>query len=217
VNREIVSACPLCEGRKSAPYHQDRFRHYLLCADCGLVFVPPRERPDIIAEKAEYDQHENHDTEADYRGFLSGLTGPLLERIEPGSLGLDFGCGPAPVLATMLREAGMRVRTYDVFYDPDASVWYQEYDFIACSEVVEHLHNPGREFRRLFAALRPGGWLGIMTRWVGDREAFTGWPGTRDRSRVCFYSEPTFRWIAEQFGADLVLPADDIALLQKRP
>lgn len=207
--------CPLCECGDTSQYHRDRYRSYHLCGQCGLVFVPPPERPDIIAEKSEYDKHDNRAGDEGYRNFLSRLADPLLEKIESGALGLDFGSGPGPVLASMLRQAGMRVRTYDVFYDPDASVWYQDYDFITCTEVVEHLHNPGREFRRLFSALKPGGWLAIMTKRVIDREAFAEWHYIRDLTHVCFYSEATFRWIASRYDAGLQFPAEDVALLQK--
>ena len=31
---------------------------------------------------------------------------PLLARLGPASHGLDYGCGPGPALATMLREEG---------------------------------------------------------------------------------------------------------------
>lgn len=210
-------ACPLCNSKATGPYYHDRHRSYTLCEQCELVFVPPAERPDIIAEKAEYDKHDNNPDDPNYREFLSRLATPLLAKISPGAIGLDFGSGPGPLLARMLRDAGMRVRTYDVFYDPDASVWYQDYDFITCSEVVEHLHNPGREFKRLFGALKPGGWLAILTKRVRDREAFADWHYIRDLTHVCFFSEATLHWIAEQHDATLVLPAADVALLQKQP
>jgi len=111
----------------------------------------------------------------------------------------------------------MRVRTYDVFYDPDASVWYQNYDFITCTEVVEHLHNPDREFRRLFDALKPGGWVAIMTKRVTNHSAFIDWHYIRDLTHVCFYSDETFKWLAKKYDAELQLPANDVVLLQKRP
>ena len=215
MNRQKRLECPLCHACDDiSPYHQDRYRSYILCGTCQLVFVPPAERPDIIAEKSEYDKHNNRADDEGYRQFLSRLADPLLERIQPGSLGLDFGSGPGPLLASMLRGAGMRVRTYDVFYDPDPSVWYQEYDFITCTEVVEHLHNPGREFKRLFSAIKPGGWLAIMTKRIKAREAFADWHYTRDLTHVCFFSEETFQWIAKQYNAKLYLPAEDVALLR---
>ncbi len=212
---KTATACPLCSGRDQLPYHQDRYRSYWLCNECALVFVPPNERPDIIAEKAEYDKHDNQLDDENYRAFLARLAEPLLERVAPGSIGLDFGSGPGPLLASMLRQAGMRVRTYDVFYDPDASVWYQNYDFITCTEVVEHLHNPGREFSRLFEVLVPNGWLGIMTKRVIDREAFADWHYIRDLTHVCFFSEDSLQWLANHHNARMILPAEDVVLFQK--
>lgn len=110
----------------------------------------------------------------------------------------------------------MHMRLYDVFYAPDPTVWYHQYDFITCTEVVEHLHSPGRELRRLFDVLMPGGWLGVMTKRVIDREAFTDWHYIRDLTHVCFFSEHTLRWVAAYHGAKLILPAEDVALFQKR-
>lgn len=207
--------CPLCDSKATGPYYRDRHRSYALCDQCELIFVPPAERPDIIAEKAEYDKHDNSPDEPYYRESLSRLTTPLLEKIEARAIGLDFGSGPGPMLARVLRDAGMRVRTYDVFYDPDASVWYQDYDFITCREVVEHLHNPGREFKRLFAALKPGGWLAIMTKRVRNRQAFADCLHSCDLTHVCFFSEATLHWIAKQHDATLEFPAADVALLQR--
>ncbi|MEI4850515.1 class I SAM-dependent methyltransferase, partial [Klebsiella pneumoniae] len=81
----------------------------------------------------------------------------------PGARGLDFGCGPGPALATMLREAGMDMALFDPFFYPQASVLERQYDFITCTEVVEHLHRPAEVFRQLDRLLAPGGWLGVMT------------------------------------------------------
>lgn len=211
-----MQRCPLCSDNQSQPYHKDRYRNYHRCPSCQLIYVPPSERPDVLSEKAQYDLRDSHSGDDSYRDFLSRLLKPLLTKIKPGAIGLDFGSGPGPLLASMLREAGMKVRTYDVFYDPDASVWYQDYDFITCSEVIEHLHNPGREFSRLFAALKPGGWLGLMTSHVIDRGAFSDRPQIRDLTYVCFYSKGCLRWVANEYEADLELPTDGVALLCKR-
>ena len=172
---------------------------------------------DEAAEKARYDEHQNDASDPRYRRFLSRLTAPLLEQIGAGSRGLDFGSGPGPALAQMLTEAGMRMRLYDPFYAPDPSVWDQQYDFITATKVVEHLRHPRTEFERLFAALQPGGWLGVMTRRVTTREAFTDSRYSRDPTHICFYSQPTFKWIANRWEARLELPTPDVALLQRRP
>lgn len=207
--------CPLCATAPPTRYHRDRTRAYWQCPCCALVFVPPTAHLDAPAEKAVYDLHENDPTDLGYRRFLARLTNPLLARLTQGDRGLDFGCGPGPALAGMLHEAGMTMRLYDPFYEPDNTVWQRRYDFITATEVVEHLYHPAHEWDRLFAALKPGGWLGVMTKRVRNRAAFAKWHYITDPTHVCFYSEGTFRWIAERWRAELLLVGADVALLQK--
>ena len=167
------------------------------------------------AEKARYDDHRNDPADDGYRRFLARLANPLLERVRPGSVGLDFGSGPGPTLPQMLEEADLRVELYDPFYAPDESVWGRRYGFVAASEVVEHLREPAAEFSRLFGVLEPGGWLGIMTRWVGDRERFAESRYIRDPTHIVFYCPETLRWVADRWGAAVEFPATDVALFQK--
>ena len=205
--------CPLCNGRKTAPFHEDRRRPYLRCPDCALVFVPPAHYLARDAERAEYDLHRNRVDDEGYRTFLSRLALPLAERLAPGARGLDFGCGPAPALACMLREAGYTVALYDSFYLPDAGALEDSYDFICATEVVEHLHRPGAELARLWALLKPGGWLGLMTKLVRDRPAFAGWHYKNDPTHVCFFSEDTWQWWAQRQGTPLQIAGADVILL----
>ncbi|WP_206613551.1 class I SAM-dependent methyltransferase [Parahaliea mediterranea] len=205
--------CPLCDSAATETFYQDRRRPYLRCARCALVFVPPAFHLDREAEKAEYDLHDNQVDDPLYRRFLSRLAQPLRERLPPAARGLDFGCGPGPALAAMLEEAGHRVALYDPFYYPNGAALQGEYDFICATEVVEHLHRPGAELERLWQCLRPGGWLGVMTKLVRNREAFAGWHYKNDPTHVCFFSATTWRWWAAQQGAQLVLVGADVILL----
>src|SRR5690606_24896975 len=104
-----------------------------------------------------YQTHQNALDDPGYRQHLSHLTTPLLPRLTPGSHGLDYGCGPGPALAAMLGEAGHTMALYDPLFHNDASVLESCYDFITCSEVAEHFHDPAAEFRRLNGLLKPGG------------------------------------------------------------
>lgn len=208
-------SCPLCGQGTTVLYHADRMRDYFRCSFCCLVFVPERFHLDPAAEKAEYDLHENRPDDPGYRRFLSRLTEPLLARIGSGKTGLDFGCGPGPALPAMLAECGHAVDRYDPFYFDDPSVFGKSYDFICATEVVEHLRHPGREFDRLFAMLKPGGWLGIMTKRVIDREAFRRWHYIRDRTHIVFFSRETFEYLAERFRAELVFAGSDGVLMRK--
>ena len=167
---ESMMDCPLCGTPNPEPFHRDSRREYLRCGLCRLVFVPPDYFPDAAAERAEYALHQNDTEDAGYRRFLSRLAEPLMQRLERGAHGLDFGCGPGPALAAMLREAGFRVALYDPFFHPDRAVLSASYDFITATEVVEHLHRPGAELSALWERLQAGGYLGIMTKMVLDRE-----------------------------------------------
>lgn len=166
-------------------------------------------------EKAIYDLHDNDLQDEGYRGFLSKLTNPLLERLAPGARGLDFGCGPGPALAVMLREAGMEMTVYDPFFYPEKSVLKQQYDFITCTEVVEHLHRPAEVFRQLDGLLVSGGWLGVMTCFQTDDERFANWHYRRDPTHIVFYRRATMDWLASAHGWALEIPAKDVALFQK--
>ncbi len=210
----IGERCSLCGGGL-LPFHRDPRREYWRCDVCLLVQVPSRWHLDPAAERAIYDLHENHLDDPGYRRFLSRMVEPLAERLIPGAQGLDFGCGPAPALAAMLAERGMKVALYDLYYHPDQSAFETTWDFITATEVVEHLARPGLELARLWECLRPGGWLGLMTKRVINREAFANWHYKNDVTHICFFSEATFSWLARRWQAELQLLGPDVALLRK--
>ncbi len=206
----------MCADADISAYFADKRRRYLCCGGCGLVFVPPVFFLQREAERAIYDLHQNEIADAGYRTFLSRLTVPLLQRMAPGGHGLDFGCGPGPALAQLLLEGGAgQVALYDSFYAPDESVLNAQYDFICATEVVEHLHRPGRELDRLWSLLQPGGWLGIMTKLVRTRAAFANWHYKNDPTHVCFFSVETWQWWAQQHGANLEIIGADVILLHR--
>ncbi len=116
--------------------------------------APPECRLAEDRERAVYELHENSESDPGYRRFLTKLAEPLLARMEPGACGLDFGCGPGPALAKMLEEAGLAVALYDPFFYPDDRLLTQRYDFVTCTEVVEHLYQPAEVFQMLDRLLR---------------------------------------------------------------
>lgn len=208
-------SCPVCKGSHTEAFLADGPKIYNRCPDCGARYLAPRFRPRAAAERAHYDLHENDVADPGYRRFLSRLSWPLLEKLMPGSLGLDYGCGPGPALAAMMEEAGHCVALYDPFYAPDVSVLKRQYDFVTCTEVAEHFHDPFAEFARLDGLLKPGGWLGIMTCFHTDDTRFGGWHYRKDPTHVVFYREETMRWLANRFGWQCEIPAKDIALMRK--
>lgn len=200
------TACTLCGASTFTCVATDSgdYRH---CDACDLVFLEPALRLSTDDERAYYGTHDNRVDDPAYRRFLAQLADPLMERLSPGATGLDFGAGPGPALAAMLTEHGHPTEIYDVFFAPDDSVLARTYDFVTCTEVVEHLHAPGREFALFDTLIARGGWLGIMTELRPPLSDFPDWYYHRDPTHVSFYSEATMRWLARRYGwtVDLML------------
>jgi SAM-dependent methyltransferase len=190
-------------------------RDYWRCGYCEATFVDPSQLPRLSVEHAEYLLHRNEVNDPAYRKFLSRLASPLLGRLSAGSSGLDYGCGPAPALAAMLTEAGHRMALYDPLFFDDPRVLEHRYDFITCTEVIEHFHRPREEFARLDSLLKPGGCLAIMTNFQTDDGAFAAWHYRRDPTHVVFYRENTLRCIASRYSWRCAFPCINVALLEK--
>jgi hypothetical protein len=180
-----------------------------------LVFVPPWQHLPQEQEKAHYDLHQNSPEDHRYRQFLSRLANPLMAGLKLGSQGLDFGSGPGPTLSVMLEEAGFSTDIFDIFYANDASVLRSEYDFITATEVVEHLSQPGQVLESLWSSIRPGGYLGLMTKLVVSKEAFSHWHYKNDQTHICFFSRQTFNYCCQVWGVEAEYPANDVILIRK--
>ena len=207
-------ACPLCKGNTKF-FFEDERRPYRQCEKCALIFVPAKFHLTREEEKTQYDLHENDPNDHGYRKFLSRLAVPLLKKLPPNSVGLDFGCGPGPALSMILKEAGHQVALHDPFYHPNPTALQATYDFITATEVLEHLHHPQRDLKAIWNCLRQSGWLGLMTKRARDREAFAQWHYKQDPTHVCFWSDASFRWLADHWNARLELMEPDVALFQK--
>lgn len=208
--------CPLCDGQSVAEYHTDKRRDYLQCGDCKLVFVPSHQQLSQQDEKAAYDFHQNSPNDVGYRQFLSRLSGPLMDRLEANSQGLDFGCGPGPTLSVMLEEQGHKVALYDIYYAHNPSVLVGEYDFITSTEVIEHLSQPGVELQRLWGLLKPGGYLGLMTKQTTNREAFAGWHYKNDPTHISFFANHSFGYLGQQWGSAPEFIGADVIIFRKQ-
>ncbi len=213
-------SCPLCGERRLSPWWQDKYREYVHCLNCQLVFVPRDWHLPTEEEKACYDLHENNSHDEGYRRFLSRMFNPVATRITPPAFGLDFGCGPGPILAQMFIDVGFTMKVYDLYYanNPnviDSEQMAEHYHFITATEVVEHLGDPGAVLRQLLTLLRPDGVLGLMTKLVKDRESFKSWHYIRDRTHISFFSRATFEWFAAQTGCQVEFVGADVVLLRK--
>ena len=202
--KNTINPCPLCKTEGASFFSKDRFREYYHCLECGLIFVPSQFHLTPEQEKERYDLHENKPNDPGYRKFLSVLVDPITEIVPKGSKGLDFGSGPEPVMAGMLKEKGYQIAIYDKYYADDQLVLTQQYDFITCCETIEHFVNPKKELDLMVSLLKPGGWLGIKTNLFDFKpHSFDNWHYKRDLTHICFFTEKTFHWIHQELELSL--------------
>ncbi len=218
-NTDSTQRCPLCLSRQTTLFftstQKNLERDYWHCGYCDLIFVPPVYHLDTNAEKARYLTHNNNPDDADYRSFLARLWDELRPRLPKDAEGLDYGAGPGPALVAMIKEDGFSATLYDPIFHPNSSSLSATYDFITCTETAEHFSSPRTDFRRFDRLLEPGGWLGVMTGIVENKDSFADWYYRRDPTHIAFYSEATFRWIAVWLRWDVEFPRKNVALFRK--
>lgn len=209
-------ACPLC-GELARFHCQDRLRAYFLCAHCALISSDPASHPSAEVARHYYDLHQNDPDDDRYTAFLNQLAEPLKDCLEPGMQGLDYGCGPGPAMAGLLASASVHMTEYDPLYAPVDDALDRHYDVVTCTEVVEHFHQPAKDWAQLVGLVKPGGWLGIMTCLVPDPapEHFRRWWYKGDPTHVSFYQAHTIRWIAEAWQLRIELLGERVMILQK--
>lgn len=218
------ASCPLCLGTQASLFHQDNNkrsqRPYYRCHECSLVFVPPEFYLSSEDEKAEYDLHENQLADEGYARFLNRLWSPYKACFEGQSTKqvnlLEFGCGPGPLLAKMMKQDGFNVSLYDHFYYPDTQVLkLNYYQGISATEVIEHVFDAKGVFESWLSYLAPNGHLAIMTKLVKDQGAFANWHYKNDVTHVNFYSVETFEWLAKRYGLGLEIHGADVMIFSR--
>ena len=210
-----LAVCPLCESELIRQLAVIDSKTYWRCNICYLTFLSPEFYLPPEDELSRYLLHENSPEDYHYRRFLSRLTDHLIPKLQPGAHGLDFGSGPGPTLSIMLEEAGFPMDIYDPYFAQDTLPLEHTYDFITCTETVEHFYRPKQEFHRFNQLLRHNGWLGIMTEMLASDEHFVDWWYHREPTHVCFYKRETMAWIATQYNWRTEYPRKNVTLFYK--
>lgn len=193
-------SCTLCGGDALEQICPDNdHRCYYHCQTCQLIFADPFYFPSREHEISRYLEHNNGIDEPGYVAFLERIISPALSFIQPGAVGLDYGCGPVPTLSKIVnRKQEVTCYDYDPMFDFDHP--REVYDFIFATECFEHFHHPHTELEKILDLLRPGGHLFLMTeRWESIKR-FHNWYYKRDPTHVSFYHRDTFNYITEAYG-----------------
>ena len=207
--------CIVCKNQEAVDFKNIKQKRYWKCSYCEAIFLDKEFYLSSNDEYKHYLTHNNDVNDPRYKKFLSNLMLPLIERMKLNSIGLDYGCGPGPALSLMLREKGYQMFNYDPFFHPKKSNLLKKYDFISCSETVEHFHNPFYEFTRFNELLNDGGIIGIMTNFHSKENIFENWYYIKDPTHVVFYSKNTFLIIAKMFKWDCEFLNNNLVFFKK--
>lgn len=198
--------CRIC-GSETEPIHHPRSGVFYHCSSCEFI---SKSKDDIISHVDELKIYSTHENSIDDPRYVEYFYNFLDEAVFPfvkGEIhGLDFGSGPSPVLAQILkRDQNYEMDIYDFFYAPDKVYLSKRYDLIVCTEVVEHLSDPMAYFKLFKQLLKPEGILAIMTLFHNnDRAYFMDWHYARDLSHISFYTPKTLALIASKVGLKII-------------
>ena len=207
--------CIVCKSDLVSVYKIIDSKKYWDCKFCSAVFLDKDHRLEPALERERYLLHENRIDDKAYRDFLLKLANPLKEKLSKKSEGLDYGCGEGPALVDIFTSLGFKMNLYDPFFFPDKDIFLKKYDFITCTEVIEHFYYPFKEFVFLDSLLVKEGWLGIMTSFLLKDELFKNWYYRKDPTHVVFYTKETFEVIASQRNWGLEIESNDVVLFYK--
>ena len=207
--------CILCNHPDTKIFYREDKKKYYKCPKCSLIFLDNKNYLSSKDERIRYEQHQNFVDDEKYIQFLSKLFIPLKEKLSNHKEGLDFGCGPGPALAKMFNDAGYIMDIYDPYFFPNETIFSKPYDFISCTEVLEHVFNPEKVIFDLNKILKKDGWLGIMTNFYDENIDFASWYYRIDPTHVAFYSKETLTNIASNMSWTLEFPDKNIVLFKK--
>ncbi len=200
------NACKIC-SRETVLLRDTKFNiDYFYCTSCEYIFIDEAVIVSPEQEVALYKQHNNTMENEGYvnmfKEFMKVSVDPYGERIKTA---LDFGCGPGPVLATLLQQRGFAVDIYDPYFAPEKFYANKRYDLITATEVFEHLQDPMQTARLLKNRLNDGGILAIMTLFhPGDAASFNKWWYRHDPTHISFYRPKTLTVLAAQLGLTIL-------------
>ncbi|VXB88199.1 Methyltransferase [Flavobacterium sp. 9AF] len=206
--------CLLCHSDSTLFCEKPNHLFYK-CDTCQGIFRPQHTYFDSQEEKQHYEQHQNDVNDLGYQKFVSPIVEAIVTDFSTVHKGLDFGSGTGPVIAKLLTEKGYSVANYDLFFENIPERLTQKYDFISCCEVMEHFHQPLKEFELLHSMLLPHGKLYCKTEVYRNQTPFEHWYYKNDLTHVFIYQEPTLHWIQKKLQFKKVEIREKIIVFEK--
>jgi len=194
--------CKICHHPTQHYFDTQMQWDFYHCKACGFFFKDPTHYLDATQEIKVYENHNNSFESPGYvemfENFINVTFRPYLSTIQTV---LEFGCGPGPVLAKLLKMQGLHVSTYDKFFSPEKVYENRHYDLITSTEVLEHIDDPNAIMQFFHTHLQAQGYLAIMTQFHDNTaKAFLSWWYRKDPTHICFYTPHTFEVLAQKHG-----------------
>ena len=210
----ISHNCPLCNSTSTLFCEKTKHLFYK-CNTCHGIFRPKHTFLTAEEEKAHYEKHNNDVFDERYQNFVSPIVNAVLQDFSSEAKGLDFGSGTGPVIAKMLTDKGYQVQNYDLFFAKEPSLLNQKYDYISCCEVMEHFHQPYKEFELLKSLLLPKGKLYCKTEVFNNQKPFENWYYKDDFTHVFIYQHKTLEWIKTKFHFSNLVIKEKLIVFEK--
>ena len=210
----ISHNCPLCNSTSTLFCEKTKHLFYK-CNTCHGIFRPKHTFLTAEEEKAHYEKHNNDVFDERYQNFVSPIVNAVLQDFTSEAKGLDFGSGTGPVIAKMLTDKGYQVQNYDLFFANEPSLLNQKYDYISCCEVMEHFHQPYKEFELLKSLLLPKGKLYCKTEVFNNQKPFENWYYKDDFTHVFIYQHKTLEWIKTKFHFSNLVIKEKLIVFEK--
>jgi hypothetical protein len=152
-------------------------------------------------ERQRYLQHNNTIKSTGYvKMFQTFIDNALQPKYATSDTILDYGSGPSPVFAQIMRNQGKKVDIYDPYFSSSTDYLHRQYDMITLTEVIEHIQFPLENLQPLKDCLTPNGLLAIMTRLHPGVDDFEKWWYRKDNTHISFYSLKTAQVLATALG-----------------
>ena len=210
--------CLIC--KKNTKFIEDKKNkwHFFHCEKCEFIFKDPANYVDSTKELKQYQNHNNTMQSSGYVEMFDVFMKITFERyLKNIKTVLEFGSGPGPVLAELLKQKGLDVDIYDKFFAPKKVYENKQYDLITSTEVLEHIQNPVEIFGFFASHLNKGGYLAIMTQFhQNNTSEFQKWWYKNDPTHICFFRPYTFEVLASISGFEVLKHDFKKSVLLKR-
>jgi len=190
--------CKICGKPTEREYDEQTKSYYDLC-ECGFI-----SKDRVIDGDVEYDHYAKHNNTMENTGYVD-MFERLLSKVEmylKGETLLEYGCGPGPVLAELLKRRGFDVKTYDKYFEHDEDYDKFLYDVVTLTEVIEHFDDPMMELENIKSLMKSKGVLIIQTMFI--QEPFFDWWYRRDYTHISFFNVNVFSIIASKLGFNIL-------------